>query len=217
MTEEPWVRTGLLLRDITEPDTSIGVFPAGILPYFSERPSVDMLGKNDHVVARRATFPGANRPGHNKFDYGYSLNQHKPDLLMVLFPPSQIIEPGALDRLASGDRAYASQLYLNETFQTHYAANLTFIDAIPFFIQKDSGLQEQLLTEPCELVTREVSCASISKWSAGQILTSNCANDRPPRTLRWVRPGHSDQSRISTETSSPHLGKCRQKSYLIGV
>jgi hypothetical protein len=154
-TEEPWVRTGLLIRNITEPDTSIGVFPAGTLPYFAERPSVDMLGKNDYVVARRAAFPGANRPGHNKFDYEYSLNQHQPDLLMVLFPPSQIIEPGALDRLASGDLAFGGQLYLNDTFQADYASNLAFIDTIPFFIRKDSGLQDQLMSEPCEPVTRE--------------------------------------------------------------
>lgn len=115
-----------------------------------------MLGKNDYIVARRAAFPGANRPGHNKFDSEYSLNQHRPDLLMVLFPPSQIIEPGALDQLASGDLAFGGQLYLNDTFQTDYASNLVFTDTIPFFIHKDSGPQDQLMREPCETVTREV-------------------------------------------------------------
>lgn len=75
---------------------------------------------------------------------------------MVLFPPSQIIEPGALDQLASGDLASGGQLYLNDTFRADYASNLVFIDTIPFFIHKDSGLQDQLMREPCETVTREV-------------------------------------------------------------
>jgi hypothetical protein len=87
-----------------------------------------MLGKNDYVVARREAFPGANRPGQNIIDYEYSLNHHQPDLPMVLFPPSQIIEPGAPDRLASGDLAFGGQLYLNDTFQADYTSNLAFIE-----------------------------------------------------------------------------------------
>jgi hypothetical protein len=68
---------------------------------------------------------------------------------MVLFPPLQIIEPGALDQLASGDLASGGQLYLNDTFQADYASNLVIIDTIPFLIHKHSGLQDQLMREPC--------------------------------------------------------------------
>jgi hypothetical protein len=73
MAELACVQEGLLIRENTKPDASIGVFWAGATPYFSERRGVDFLGKCDPVVAREDAKPGLMKPGHNKYDFPHSL------------------------------------------------------------------------------------------------------------------------------------------------
>lgn len=76
-------RLGLGLRETTTRDASIGVVWAGAIPYFSSRRSVDFLGKNDMYVARlppRLPFI----PGHNKWDYTYSVGTRRPDVIVQI-------------------------------------------------------------------------------------------------------------------------------------
>ena len=57
---------------------------AGTIPYFN--PSIrfhDMLGKNDLHFAR--TRAHDEEPGHNRWDYDYSLDQVKPDLIITSY------------------------------------------------------------------------------------------------------------------------------------
>ena len=69
------------------PEARIAVVTAGIIPYFSERPAIDLLGKNDKVVARGPMhIPQALRsidlrPGHMKWNYAHSLATLKPDIV----------------------------------------------------------------------------------------------------------------------------------------
>ena len=49
------------------------VLGRGTIPYFSERNSFDLLGKNDAIIADQSIRPNVSRPGHNKFDYDLSL------------------------------------------------------------------------------------------------------------------------------------------------
>jgi hypothetical protein len=86
------VREALLLRVITTDKASIAVTRAGTIPYFTERPGVDLLGKTDvHVAHERAQVPLglrrflAFRPGHTKLDYEYSVGQLKPDVVAQLW------------------------------------------------------------------------------------------------------------------------------------
>jgi len=78
--------TALSLRDLSAgKDPTVGIFLAGTIPYFN--PSIrfhDMLGKNDSHIAR--TRPHSGEPGHNRWDYDYSLNTVQPDLIVTSYP-----------------------------------------------------------------------------------------------------------------------------------
>ena len=72
---------------------------AGILPYFSEREAVDLLGKNDRRIARGPNHFSKNPivpffasapvpylwPGHTKHDYHYSIETLLPDIVAQQF------------------------------------------------------------------------------------------------------------------------------------
>ena len=75
---------GIRLRAATPPGTRIAVVAAGSTPYFAHRPAIDLLGKNDPVIARRAPHHSFH-PGHDRFDYRYSLGELKPDVVVQLW------------------------------------------------------------------------------------------------------------------------------------
>ncbi|RJP81012.1 MAG: hypothetical protein C4524_02625 [Candidatus Zixiibacteriota bacterium] len=86
------VELARLAGDITTPEAAIGLSWAGIIPYFSRRPAVDFLGKNDRHIARLpARLPAGGdlltglRPGHTKWDYDYSIRTLQPDLVLQTY------------------------------------------------------------------------------------------------------------------------------------
>jgi hypothetical protein len=81
--EANYTREGLLIRAATGKSFRIAVVAAGATPYFCDRPSEDLLGKNDSVIAHRAP-SGVFSPGHDKWDYRYSIGQRHPDLIVEL-------------------------------------------------------------------------------------------------------------------------------------
>jgi hypothetical protein len=89
-------RVGLLIRDSTDPQASIAVAAAGSTPYFSERPTVDVLGKCDRRIAR---LPRSRSfmPGHDKQDYAYSFGELRPDVVADYWHP----KPDAVQALAT--------------------------------------------------------------------------------------------------------------------
>jgi len=94
------VEEALMLRAITSDDATIAVARAGTIPYFADRPSVDLLGKNDRYLAREASRvpPGPARfvdfrPGHSKFDYRYSIERLAPDVVVQLWDHREEIRP----------------------------------------------------------------------------------------------------------------------------
>lgn len=85
---ERYAEMGIRLSQLTTPDAVIAVVTAGNIPYFSGRTAVDMLGKNDPVIAHEPARinsslfnPGDFRPGHNKWDYAYSIGEQQPDVV----------------------------------------------------------------------------------------------------------------------------------------
>ncbi|MEX2582154.1 MAG: hypothetical protein WD766_02710 [Gemmatimonadota bacterium] len=80
-------RTGVATRFATGEDATIAVVQAGALPYFARRTSVDLLGKSDPVIARSEPRVAFN-PGHNKWDYSYSIATLQPDLVLQLQYPT---------------------------------------------------------------------------------------------------------------------------------
>jgi len=87
-------RIGLAVKKSTTPQARIAVVTAGSIPYFSERPAIDLLGKNDayiaHLPSRTSSSLEEIRPGHMKWDYDYSIGQLKPDMIVQLWGDKEI-------------------------------------------------------------------------------------------------------------------------------
>jgi hypothetical protein len=69
------------LRASTSPEASLGVVWAGAIPYFAHRRAIDFLGKSDVHVAHVPPRPPF-VPGHNKWDYAYSVGIEHPDVIV---------------------------------------------------------------------------------------------------------------------------------------
>lgn len=68
-----------------DPRASIAVVWAGTVPYYSRRPSFDLLGKCDPYISHLLADPVRPRAGHNKCDLEFSLSHHQPDVLLHMF------------------------------------------------------------------------------------------------------------------------------------
>lgn len=79
--EARYSRLGFLLRAATPDDHRIAVAAAGATPYFSRRPTEDLLGKNDKHIARLLP-KGVFSPGHDKWDYEWSLGTRNSQLIV---------------------------------------------------------------------------------------------------------------------------------------
>jgi hypothetical protein len=75
------------LASATERDAVLAVSSAGAIPYFSERPAIDILGKSDPHIAASDPLPGPFLPGHTKRDYAYSFGELQPDVITQIFGP----------------------------------------------------------------------------------------------------------------------------------
>ena len=94
------VHASVLMDSITEPGARVGVTLAGALPYFTDRTYIDLLGKNDKVIARlapRASIDPKGKisftPGHSKWSYAYSIGELKPDLVFQLWAKGEEARP----------------------------------------------------------------------------------------------------------------------------
>jgi hypothetical protein len=88
------VEEAFLLRSFTTPEARVAASRVGALAYFSDRPIIDILGKNDRWVARRRSrlLPGASPwvgflPGHTKWEAAYSIGKLRPDVVVQLWDP----------------------------------------------------------------------------------------------------------------------------------
>jgi hypothetical protein len=95
-----WIERALLLNEITTPEAKIAVVWAGSIPYFSNRYAIDLLGKNDRVIAHQdMRIPSdepiftAFFPGHLKWDYDYSIGQLKPDAVVQRWRAREELTP----------------------------------------------------------------------------------------------------------------------------
>ena len=73
----------LTIEKNTAPDATIAVVAAGVAPYFSRRPALDLMGLTDARIARTSAHPGA-PIGHAKYDVDDTLGRH-PDVVLALF------------------------------------------------------------------------------------------------------------------------------------
>jgi hypothetical protein len=73
-------REGLFLAKYTSSQAVIAVHAAGQIPYYSGRTTIDLLGLNDPIIAK-GPVTGPFFPGHDKWNYQYSILQLRPDLI----------------------------------------------------------------------------------------------------------------------------------------
>ena len=81
---------GLAIKDLTAANSRIAVSYAGAPIYYSERRGMDLLGKSDSTIAKLSP-KGDFYPGHNKWDYSYSISTQLPDVV------TEIVRPGDKD------------------------------------------------------------------------------------------------------------------------
>jgi hypothetical protein len=82
------IEEALYLRSITTPNAKIAIVWAGVLPYFTDRYMIDLIGKNDKHIAHRPAHIIQNAdtiPGHLKWDYDFSIGKLKPDVVSQLW------------------------------------------------------------------------------------------------------------------------------------
>ena len=119
------VEEALVLRQVTAPDAKLAVVRAGTIPYFSNRPAIDLLGKNDRYVARlpmRKSLSGLHRfiefrPGHMKYDYDYSIGQQDPDVVVQLWKNVEEVRPYLVKRY-TGDMILGNCMYFRDDSST---------------------------------------------------------------------------------------------------
>ena len=94
------VQLALLVDRLAAPEARVAVVYAGVLPYFLDRPCIDLLGKSDRVVARgRLRVPAglvkyiSYYPGHQKWDYAHSIGELQPDVVTGLWYAPEEAEP----------------------------------------------------------------------------------------------------------------------------
>jgi len=80
--DEIMVRKALVIRAASPREARVAVIWAGAIPYFSRRPAIDLFGKSDPVIAHLAPGP-VFLPGHDKWDFAYSIGQRRPDLIVL--------------------------------------------------------------------------------------------------------------------------------------
>jgi hypothetical protein len=90
---------GQNLADVTPPGTTVATTGAGNVPFFSHRPSIDLFGYSDEYVANTKPhtsvyvpgfgyLPLAFQPGHDKWNYAYSIGKLRPDVVLGLVDPT---------------------------------------------------------------------------------------------------------------------------------
>jgi hypothetical protein len=72
------------LAPITSSEAVVATVWAGVPAYYSDRSMIDLLGKNDVLIASSPP-RGDFFPGHNKWDYNYSIGQLRPDVIFQTF------------------------------------------------------------------------------------------------------------------------------------
>jgi hypothetical protein len=146
--EARYARLGLYLRQATPADFRIAVVAAGATPYFSRRPAEDLLGKNDRVIAR-GPLRGVFSPGHDKWDYAYSLGERKPayvvELADVTPEDARLVADLGFVELASGGYLHTRAADLKRVLDVPLQNDDDLNRAVAALESKDSGAPEAAL------------------------------------------------------------------------
>ena len=96
----------IAINKLTKDDASIGVYWAGLIPYYTDRYTIDFLGKSDpyiahtypHLPSKITWFKTITMPGHNKYDLAYSIKKLQPDYIQRFYWGETNIRKWAIQR-----------------------------------------------------------------------------------------------------------------------
>ena len=86
------VTLALFLQQIASGEATVAVVEAGAIPYFSGRGAIDLLGRSDPAILQGEArldpnpFLGEVRQGFMKYDYAWSIEELRPDVVLELVP-----------------------------------------------------------------------------------------------------------------------------------
>lgn len=130
-----FVFVGLFLKQHTPEDSKVAATAAGSIFYFSERYGIDLLGKVDRYIARLPVVSDGIVPGHNKFDFNYSLGILKPDFVVADFAIPVTEEQ--MREEAKGNTAFIGQLYFHSIFREHCLPYPIYVGSETTIVQCD--------------------------------------------------------------------------------
>lgn len=92
---DPITEAGLALKALAEPDWLVAVHAIGLVPYYSELPTLDMWGLTDAHIARAKTTEtlGTGKAGHERGDFAYVRSQRPA----VILPGPTLVSTAPLD------------------------------------------------------------------------------------------------------------------------
>lgn len=115
------VEMAIFLKQVTRPGARVAVVYAGAIPYFMDRYTIDLLGKNEKRIARAPMKRprGLGQwllfyPGHMKWDFAYTLGELKPDVVAQLWAASAADAQPYLDRDYVSAVRYFNQMYFRK-------------------------------------------------------------------------------------------------------
>ncbi len=94
-----WITLGQWLAGQAQPGDTLAIDAAGIIPFYTDLYTIDMLGLNDRHIAHLDITTGKGLAGHDKFDPRYVLAQ-KPTYISVWLNPQGKAEAWGLDAVA---------------------------------------------------------------------------------------------------------------------
>lgn len=145
----------LIIRENSSPDARVAVHAAGVLPYFSRRYCIDMLGKTDPVVARLP--PREHEVGHNKYDPEHSLGAMRADMVAMLWLPrgAGSCSDRARAAVRAGAPSWVSFIYESPIFQQEFCGQVAEPPgAAPIYVRRSSPEAARLSTWRLPLVGR---------------------------------------------------------------
>ena len=132
----PGVQYAIALANLRlPPGTIVGVFLAGTTPYFMPQTEFhDFLGKCDTHIAHSPAHWGP--PGHNKWDFAYSLGVVRPQYLITSqeYPTANPARTGAQMQQWVSERrdfGFYPSLWRDALFQHNYARTTALVDGKP--------------------------------------------------------------------------------------
>jgi hypothetical protein len=109
------VHLGRWFNANTVPNDVIAVSASGAIPYFAERPAIDMLGLNDAHIARNGQVDHSQGPAHKKYDAVYVLDRAPQFIVLNL-----IEEHGQALRQGEAGLVSNEALLREPRFQANY-------------------------------------------------------------------------------------------------